>query len=84
MGKGNFIIMEKVYATLTSDKSKWTAYFLCVFLGWLGAHYFYVGRTGKGILYICTFGGFLFGWVHDMGVIRKGKFLDNVGMPLRK
>jgi hypothetical protein len=29
---------------------------LCLFLGWVGAHYYYMGRVGKGIL--CT----LFAW----------------------
>ena len=32
------------YVTNTSDKKKGTALILCIFLGWMGAHYFYVGR----------------------------------------
>lgn len=38
---------------------------LCLFLGWLGAHKFYEGKTGMGILYLFTFGLFGFGWVID-------------------
>lgn len=30
------------YVTVTSDKKKWVAFFLCLFLGCFGAHYFYV------------------------------------------
>lgn len=35
---------------------KWTAFFLCLFLGVIGAHRFYEGKIGTGILYLCTFG----------------------------
>lgn len=38
---------------------------LCLFLGWLGAHKFYAGETGKGILYLLTFGLLGFGWIID-------------------
>lgn len=34
----------------TSKKSRTVALLLCGFLGTIGAHYFYVGRTGRGIL----------------------------------
>jgi len=37
-------------------KSKCVAYLLWLFLGLLGAHKFYLGKIGMGILYIFTFG----------------------------
>lgn len=37
-------------------KSKGTAYLLLIFLGVIGAHKFYLGKTGMGILYLCTLG----------------------------
>lgn len=39
-------------------KSKGTAYLLWFvsFFGWLGFHHFYLGKVGKGIIWICTFG----------------------------
>lgn len=37
-------------------KSKTTAILLCFFLGGLGAHKFYLGQTGMGVLYLLTCG----------------------------
>ena len=39
---------------------------LCLFLGWMGAHKFYAGKTGMGILYLLTFGLFGIGWLVDI------------------
>ena len=72
------------YVTLTSDKSKWTAFFICLFTGFIGGHYYYVGRWGRGVLYTFTLGLFIFGWMHDLNLIFHGRFQDNVGAPLRK
>ena len=44
-------------------KSKVVALLLCIFLGVLGAHKFYEGKVGMGILYIITGGLFLIGWI---------------------
>ena len=46
-------------------RNKWVAFLLCFFLGYFGAHKFYEGRTGSGILYLLTFGLFGFGWMLD-------------------
>lgn len=46
-------------------RSKWTAFLLCFFLGYIGAHKFYEGKTGMGILYLCTGGLCGIGWVID-------------------
>lgn len=72
------------YVTQTSDKKKGTALILCIFLGIFGAHYFYVGRFGKGILYLFTGGLFIIGWIVDIIKIASGSFVDNVGVPLRE
>ena len=37
-------------------KNKWVAFFLCLFIGFLGAHKFYEGKTGMGVLYLFTMG----------------------------
>ena len=39
-------------------KSKWVSLALCFFLGWFGAHKFYEGKIGMGILYLLTGGIF--------------------------
>ena len=39
-------------------KNKWVALALCFFLGFLGAHKFYEGKAGLGVLYILTVGFF--------------------------
>lgn len=46
-------------------KNKWVAFFLCLFLGYFGAHKFYEGRIIMGILYLCTCGLCGFGWLVD-------------------
>jgi TM2 domain-containing membrane protein YozV len=47
-------------------KSKGVAYLLWFFLGIVGGHKFYLGKTGMGILYICTAGIFGIGWFIDL------------------
>lgn len=46
-------------------KSKWVALILCVLLGFFGAHKFYEGKAGMGILYIFTAGLFGIGVIVD-------------------
>lgn len=46
-------------------KNKWTAFLLCLFLGEFGAHKFYEGKVGMGILYLFTVGLFGIGWLID-------------------
>ena len=50
-------------------KNKWVAFLLCFFLGYLGAHKFYEGRAGMGILYLLTGGIFCIGWFIDCIVL---------------
>ena len=45
--------------------NKWVSFFLCLFLGYFGAHKFYEGKAGMGILYIFTAGLFCIGWIID-------------------
>ena len=50
-------------------KNKWVAFLLCLFLGFFGAHKFYEGKTGKGILYLFTLGLFGVGVIIDLVVL---------------
>ncbi len=62
-----------------SPKSRMVALLLCVFLGWLGAHRFYVKKTGTGILMLLTFGGLTFWVIADIILIACGSFRDKDG-----
>lgn len=46
--------------------NKWTSFFLCLFLGMFGAHKFYEGKIGMGILYLFTLGLCGVGWIVDI------------------
>lgn len=61
------IIINNYYYTRMCNK--WVALLLCFFLGFIGAHKFYEGKAGMGILYILTFGLFGIGWFIDLIVI---------------
>ncbi len=47
-------------------RNKWVAFLLCLLLGFAGAHKFYEGKAGMGILYILTGGLFGIGWFIDL------------------
>lgn len=66
-----------------APKSRWVAFFLCLFLGYFGAHKFYVGKTGFGVLYLFTLGLFGIGWATDTIVLLFGGSRDKWGRPLQ-
>ena len=51
------------------QKSTGTAYLLWFFVGALGAHKFYLGKTGTGVLYLLTLGLLGFGLLYDLFTI---------------
>lgn len=50
-------------------KNKWVAIILCLLLGCFGAHKFYEGKTGMGILYLFTGGLCFIGVIVDVIVL---------------
>jgi TM2 domain-containing membrane protein YozV/uncharacterized RDD family membrane protein YckC len=67
-----------------SQKEWLTTLLLLIFFGTLGAHRFYVGKIGTGILMIlvtfCTFGiGAIIWYIIDLIFICTGKFKDKKG-----
>lgn len=74
---------ESTAASQVSPKSQIVALLLCIFLGLFGAHRFYVGKAGTGLLYLFTGGLLGIGWIVDIFVIAAGCFTDLWGLPVR-
>ena len=71
-------------SAVTGQKSWVAALLLCLFLGGLGIHRFYVGKVGTGILQLLTFGGFGLWALIDLIMIAVGKFGDKQGYALAR
>ena len=66
-----------------SEKNRMITLLLCLFLGGLGIHRFYVGKVGTGILTIVTVFGFIGIWpLIDLIMIAIGKFTDKSEQPV--
>ena len=66
-------------------QKKWmVALLLCFCLGCLGAHRFYVGKTGTGVAMLLTVGGCGIWTIIDLIMIAMGKFKDAEGNDLAK
>ena len=69
----------------TAKSKDWlTTLLLCLFLGGLGVHRFYVGKTGTGILQLLTAGGCGVWALIDFIVICMGNFTDAAGNVIKK
>jgi hypothetical protein len=66
-----------------SSKDIIPAAVLCFFLGWLGIHRFYVGKSGTGVLMILTVGGCGIWALIDFIMIVVGNFTDKEGKFLK-
>jgi TM2 domain len=67
-----------------SPKSRVVALLLCFLLGVFGAHRFYVGKIGTGILQIFTLGGLGIWSLVDLIMTIVGAFKDKQGRPVLK
>ncbi len=64
---------------MKSEKDWLVTLLLCIFLGGIGAHRFYAGKIGTGILQLITVGGCGIWTLIDLIMIITGKFEDKDG-----
>ncbi len=64
---------------MNSEKNWMVTLLLCFFLGYLGAHRFYAGKMGTGILMLVTCGGCGIWTLIDFVMILMKKFTDKDG-----
>jgi len=62
-----------------TDKRILPAFLLCFFLGCLGVHRFYVGKTGSGVAQLLTLGGLGIWAFVDLIILATGSFTDGQG-----
>jgi TM2 domain-containing membrane protein YozV len=65
--------------SVPSDRSRGVALALAAVLGPFGAHRFYVGKTGTGVLMLCTLGGAGLWYLYDLILVAGGSFRDAAG-----
>jgi hypothetical protein len=67
-----------------SDKTWMITLLLCLFVGTMGVHRFYVGKIGSGVAQLLTFGGCGIWTLVDLIMILTNKFTDAQGRALAK
>ena len=72
-------VMQPLPRELATDKRILPAGLLCFFLGVFGAHRFYVGKIGTGILQLVTLGGLGIWMLFDLIMLLTGEFRDKDG-----
>ena len=67
------------------QKSLLVTYVLWLFLGFYGAHRFYLGKHGSGLLYLLTCGLFGVGWLVDFflipSMVKSESTVQDIGVP---
>jgi len=66
-----------------SEKGFVPTLLLAIFLGGLGAHRFFVGKIGTGIVQLLTLGGLGIWALIDIIMIIVGSFRDKQGLPVK-
>jgi TM2 domain-containing membrane protein YozV len=66
-----------------SDRNFVATILLCFFLGTFGAHRFYAGKIGTGVLMLLTVGGLGIWTLVDFILIACCAFKDQNGLPIK-
>lgn len=74
---------QAIPAVVRNEQAYVPALLLCMFLGMFGAHRFYVGKIGTGILQLVTLGGLSLWTLIDYLIIIFGQFKDKQGRVLK-
>jgi hypothetical protein len=64
---------------MSSDKSRGVAFVLALVLGVFGAHRFYAGKVGTGLLQLGTLGGLGIWYLYEVILVASGGFRDKEG-----
>jgi uncharacterized RDD family membrane protein YckC len=75
----NVVTSSQPKTMVISEKRNLPVFLLCFFMGLFGAHRFYVGKIGTGLLQLLTLGGVGLWAVIDLIVILCGGFTDKEG-----
>ena len=77
-------VMQYDAGVSTTEKRILPAALLAFFFGWLGAHRFYVGKIGTGVLQLVTLGGLGIWALVDLIMIICGEFKDSDGEKIKE
>ena len=77
------VFSDKTFDPSKSEKDWLVCLLLCFFVGYLGIHRFYVGKTGSGIAQLLTCGGCGVWVLIDLIMIVLGRFTDEEGKVIK-
>lgn len=77
--RGKQIFQPALPEDSASRKSRLVALLLCIFLGVIGVHRYYIGKIGTGVIWTLTAGCIYVGWIIDIIWIACGKMTDGDG-----
>ncbi len=69
---------------MATQKDWLTTLLLCIFVGYLGVHSFYTGKTVFGVIQLLTLGGCGIWTLVDLIMIITDNYRDGHGLPLLK